>query len=301
MLNRRFVVMALAPLALALVALAVIGGSHTEARQTPPPPAQAALVNQVQGCSSDAGASQECGYPVYECFWIVKYDGVGGTPGAPVQLYTESYGEDNAIVSRLAWLCESGYKYRFTDLGPNGVDVDVQGQRTKVYACYYIANGDTVFQWETVNTNNFGADRVFVVKSGIMCENAKKLHNESTTGSLDDEAEAEGNYTSIWQCFNLNALPRLRPFGIWTNNFNWQSIWAMNGYQLCEDASKVHNEKEYGRADGDLRECFRIEQMNPVWVNQWVTLTTKNFGSVNALVGRPMMMCEKAWSPKDPA
>jgi len=155
-------------------------------------------------------------------------------------------------------------------------------------------------QWESVNTDNFGTDRVFVTKSQVMCERAKKYH-EGVSSVSDEDAEAEGNYGSkIWQCFNLNAFPRLRPFGIWTNNFDWQSIWVMNGYQLCEDAEKQHDEYTGGKANGNFRECFRIEQMSPVWVPQWVTLSTNNFGSVDALIGRPMMMCEDAWWAKEP-
>lgn len=299
-MNKRIIAMALAPLAIAVIALAIIGSGSSEARQTPPPSAPAVVTSQ-EVCENGAGAAgEQCGYPVFECFWILKAEGEGAYPDDRIKLTTQSYGSDDVLVQRIAWLCESGYKYRAFDQGPAG-DVEVQVNGTKVFACYYIALGDVVFQTEGVYTDNFGLDRVFVTKSGVMCERAEKYHNNTVTGSLvEDEADAQGVNGRHWQCFTLYAAPRLRPFGIWTNNFNWQAIWAMNGYQLCENAEKQHYEYVGGSANGYMRECFRIEQMNQWWIPQWVTLNTNNFGEVDVLVGRPMLMCENAWWQKEP-
>ena len=44
-----------------------------------------------------------------------------------------------------------------------------------------------------------------------------------------------------------------------------------------------------------VRECSRVEQMNPYRLPQWVALDTKNFGEVEALIGRPAFTCEHAW------
>lgn len=300
-LKKRIIALALAPVAIAVMALAFAGVSDSEARQTPPPSAVAAVTNQTEPCSEGAGATnEECGYPVYECFWVLDSYGEASNPNEWVELYTDHYGNDRVLVRQLIWLCESGYKYS-PQVGAGSSDADSQGSGTRVFACYRIQYGDLVYQTETLYTDNFGADRVLVRNSEIMCDKAQKYHNESVTGSLDDEdVEANGSYgSSVWQCFTLNGLPKWRAFGIWTGNFDWQLIRVLNGYQLCENASKYHNYEEHGNANGNFRECFRIEQMSPYWLPQWVELDTRNFGSVNVLVGRPALMCENAWWNKD--
>lgn len=301
-MKKRILFLALAPLAVALMALAVLGGGHTEARQTPPPSAPAVATNQSV-CESDAGAAnEECGYPVYECFWILKYSGSGATPNTWVTLDTYSYGPDRVYVTKPAWMCESGYKYRTFGPDANGVEVEGQGSYTKIYACFYLTGGDNIYETAGLWTDNFGTDPVLIRNSQIMCERAKKTHESAVTGSLEDGPDASGGYGSkIWQCFNLNALPHLNIFGISTNNFGWQRILSMNGFQLCEDAQKTHGSYVGGSTSGNIRECFRIEQMNPYWLPQWVSLETNNFGSFEALIGRPMMMCERAeWSRQSP-
>ncbi|MGE0133621.1 MAG: hypothetical protein AB7L91_03245 [Dehalococcoidia bacterium] len=301
-MTKRLIALALAPVAIAVIAFAMMGAGSSEARQTPSPSTVAAAVNQVQACSDGDASSQEgCGgYPVYECFWVLSASGEAANPNEWVELYTQSNGEDRVVVRQLIWLCESGYKFSGShDGGAGSADADAQGGKKRVFACYRIAYGDIVYDTETLWTDNFGYDNVLIRGSEIMCDKAKKYHNETVTGSLDDDdVEASGSRgSSVWQCFTLNALPKWRIFGIWTKNFDWQKVWALNGYQLCEDASKYHNEEEHGDATGNIRECFRIEQMNPYWLPQTVELDTKNFGEVRAVIGRPALMCEYAeWS-----
>ncbi|MGE0227975.1 MAG: hypothetical protein AB7I38_05330 [Dehalococcoidia bacterium] len=306
-MTKRLIALALAPVALAVIAFAMMGTDSSEARQTPPPSIVAAAANQVETCSADDGeitGPSGCGYPVYECFWVLSSSGEAANPNEWVELYTQGNGDDRVLVRQLVWLCESGYKFSpEIDSGAASSDADAQGGRKRVFACYRIAYGDLVYDTETLWTDNFGYDNVFIRGSEIMCDKAKKYHDGTPTGSLDDEdVEANGDYgSSVWQCFTLNALPKWRIFGIWTKNFDWQRIWALNGYQLCEDASKYHDEEEHGNATGNIRECFRIEQMTPNWLPQTVVLDTKNFGEVQAVVGRPALMCEYAeWGKQVP-
>jgi hypothetical protein len=260
----------LVPLAFAVLAIALLGGRSTQARETAPPLASEPQVQQVEG------------YYVFECFQVLASWGEGAYPLRTVELETDNFYEDEVVVLRLAMMCETAVKY------PQGDDGEPVAEYS-VFACYQIIRGQYVGEPLTLNTDNFGDDYVFASLSNMMCESASKYHDGEVGGGEPEDS-------TIWQCFKLSGLPQLDKFSIRTDNFGYHDILVLAASQLCEDATKYDDGYTYGDIEDPLvQECFYVTRLGFSLGFEKVTLYTENFGEVHALVGRPVMMCERAY------
>jgi hypothetical protein len=164
----------------------------------------------------------------------------------------------------------------------------------RVLACYEIERGTDPNDPFVLDTANFREDPVWVRTSKLMCEEASKTR-VLPTGEVVTVGQATGQ---PWQCFILrNAKDNNLPFRLVTNNFGRDNVFVLRGVNLCEDAMKLRQNADgtivtSGEAVGRVMECFRIESKLDPRVR--VTLTTRNFGPVDAEVRRAASMCEGA-------
>jgi hypothetical protein len=274
----------LVPLALALLALTVFGGEDTQARQTAPP------------ISAPPAIEQAAPTRVLECFNLnVPRNQPGGDPKAVVRLVTQNFGGDLVRVRRLALMCELALKVPVPVPGtPDETPPPPDPAAVRVLACYEIERGTDPNDPFVLSTRNFGRDIVWVRTSKLMCEEASKTR-VLATGQVVTVGQPTGQ---PWQCFILrNAKNNNLPFRLVTNNFGRDDVFVLRGVNLCEDAMKLRQDAAgtiitSGEATGRVMECFRVESKLDPRVR--VTLTTRNFGPVEAEVRRAASMCEDA-------
>lgn len=268
-------------IAVATLAVALVNGRGTEARQDPPPTARTEEVAQ-------AGANPT---RVFECFRLdVNSDQYGADPKAVVRLVTDNFGGKLVRVRKLIAMCELALKYApaagVSD-PPPPTDAD-----TRIYACYQIQRGQDPNDPFVLFTQNFQNDLVQVRTSQVMCEEASKTRTNAN-GEVTTVGKPAGN---IWQCFNLDKGKQInQKFRLSTNNFGRDDTLIIRGTQLCEDAMKLRLNADgtvvtSGKATGRVLECFRLEsKLDP---RAKVTLETNNFGRVDVTVRRAFQMCE---------
>lgn len=268
----------IASIAVGLLALAALSGSSVEARGVSEPVAPAALAPDDLCTTGD-----ECGYPIYECFLLTPL-GRGALNRAIVTLETDSFGFDPVEVRAPFMICESGLKF------PLYEGAGVAPGAGNVFACYWTTNGNSIYQAETLATDNFGSLSVLVRRAEFMCESARKEHNGITT-----EAASAGLSSSVWQCFATYPVFTSRRFSVVTDNFGYHNISTFGAAIRCEDAVKYRDGHEpYGVASGRIQQCFAMVNtpLQPIW--EHVTVTTNNFGRFDALGLQPFFMCESA-------
>ncbi len=275
----------LLPLAVALIAIALVGGETTQARETASP------------AESNAVSQGTPTHPtrVFECFRVDVADNQpGGDPKAVVRLSTLNFGGKLVRVRKLVAMCELAIKVPpqvpgTPDDTPKPPDADL----ARIFACYEIQKGNDPNDPYILATNNFGRDFVQVRTSKQMCEEASKTV-VTATGETVTVGEPTGE---VWQCFNLDRSKNNNlKFRLVTHNFGRDDVTVFRGTQLCEDAVKLRQINgtivESGHATGKVAECFRIEaKLDP---KAKVTLQTSNFGTVDVTVRRAGTMCELA-------
>ncbi len=284
-MSKKIFGLALAPLAVAVLAVTLVGGSSSQARETTP------------ASQAPAEVAQYYATDIYECFRAAAIPGTnlsgadlnGADPKAEVRLETDNFGRDYVVVRKLVAMCESGLKYRPGEIGETE-------QEPEILVCYSIEYGQAPDEPVVLDTDNFGDNFAWVKRSTMMCERGTKTIGEQTYG----DGEFDGS--PIWQCFNIATKPELRRFTLVTQNFGAHNVLTFGGVQMCEEAVKYRPDSEpVGSTNegGYVQECFRVERLDIFTggtsnAGRRATLWTQNFGAVEATIGRPFMMCEEA-------
>jgi len=262
----------------AALAVAISGGTSTQARESsaPTPPLVDAQTSPIT--------------EVFECFRVDPGDQPGADPKVVVRLVTDNFGGKLVRVRKLVAMCELALKY--TPVAGQLDPPPPADTQTRIYACYQIQRGQDPNDPFVLFTQNFQRDLVQVRTSQLMCEEAAKLRTDAA-GNVTTVGQPTGN---IWQCFNIDrAKPINQKFRLSTNNFGRNDALIIRGSQLCEEAMKLRltatgTVVTSGEATGRVLECFRLETgLDP---KAKVTLETKNFGRVDVVVRRAVLMCE---------
>jgi hypothetical protein len=267
----------------ALVAILIVGGKSTQARETVPQQSPVGGVGQATNPTS-----------VFECFQVDPVKGqTAADPKAVVRLVTQNFGAKLVRVRKLVAMCELANKFPPPVPGLPDEVFPPDPATTRIFACYQIDRGNDPNDPYVLTTNNFGKDVVRVRVSKLMCEEASKTRI-TAAGTI-----TVGNPTGqIWQCFNLNNSKNNNGnFRLVTNNFGRDGALVLRGTQLCEEAMKQRLNADgtvvtSGDATGRVLECFRLE--SPLDPKANVTLTIRNFGNVEVTVRRAQTMCEPA-------
>jgi hypothetical protein len=105
---------------------------------------------------------------------LVCYDLRGGySQNERKTLDTNNFNEDRVLIGQPIQMCEEGRKERIYDFGGLGGGI---GEPTGVvWECFAISETDSVNRQFSLNTQNFGEDRVTVGRSNMFCEQAEKF------------------------------------------------------------------------------------------------------------------------------
>jgi len=280
-MKKTWVGVVLLPLAVALIAIALVGGKTTQARETAHQPSSVEVAQTTDPAE------------VFECFRLdVPQGQQGADPKVLVRLVTDNFGGKLVRVRRLVAMCELANKFPPPGLGIP--DETWAPKSTRIFACYQIERGNDPNDPFILHTTNFGDDRVWVRASRLMCEEASKTRFDAA-GQPSTVGDPTGQ---IWQCFNLNQSKNIfQKKRLVTNNFGRDDVLIIRGVQLCEEAMKLRKIDghivESGEATGKVLECFAQESKLDPKVK--VRLNTRNFGNVDAVVRRAWTMCEPAW------
>ena len=122
----------------------------------------------------------------------------------------------------------------------------------------------------------------------MMCESAYKYRQLGP-----GEKPKPPALNAVLQCFRLqNGQDPNDPAILNTRNFGPNTVQIRTSRQMCESAAKLMNGAVKSPGGTDIWQCFAIT--NGVTPNAQVILSTNNFGSHKAIVGKAVMMCESA-------
>lgn len=229
---------------------------------------------------------------VFECFNAQR----GPDAAATVRLITQNFGGDLVRVRNLVMMCELAFKVKppigTTDVTPPLPDP----ASVRIFACYRLDRGDDPNDPYTLTTDNFGADKVTVRDSNVMCEEGSKTRVKTTTAGPPITTVTGTPTGVVWQCFRIaGSKEGNAPFRLLTNNFGREDVRILRGVGMCEEAAKQRIDAtgaivESGKATGNVLECFAVRSSADPKAP--VVLETKNFGKANTVIRQPVMMCE---------
>jgi len=164
---------------------------------------------------------------------------------------------------------------------------------TRVLECFSLERGADLNDPYSLQTDNFGIDKVMVHGATRLCEGAVKSTRTVAATAVPQPAPV------VWQCWDVVSAKEFKqtPLYLTTRNFGLDRVLALKPDSLCEEAAKTRVNAAgtvgttVGQPTGRVLECFTIEaktRAKPFF------LWTRNFGLDTVRVGRGSLMCEPA-------